>query len=246
MIKTLDVPLVYKLKENRTYPDPKPKYKPLRIFEPLRIRLNATKKYLAYDQIYSYFDPVEAIYMRKNLRKLPEYLLEVCFEFGVEIISIIRAEAYDKVISYRKKRIRIKPESFNDTYPAGCYEPGARLVTVYNKLLSDKDYNYLAYFMAQAFQHAILSNKNIIKIPEYYISYENRFLPYYVIRYALKKDTLYFAYSVEKFLSELRWVELKDDDRPMFRFLEMLFGKHPSTIQEEQLTGMEYSFYADY
>jgi hypothetical protein len=242
MIKTEQIPLLYKVKEVRTYPDPNPEYKPLRLFEPLRIRLNATKKFIAYDQIYSYFEPSEAIYMRKNLLKLPEYFLEVCFEFGVEIISIIRAEAYEKVISYRKKRIRIRPEYFNDVYPAGCYEPGARLVTVYNKLLKDKDYNYLAFFMARAFQHAILSNENIIKIPEYYISYENRFLPYYVIRYALKKDTLYFAYSVEKFLSDNRWKELKDNDRPMFRFLEMLFGKHPSTVREEELTGMEYAF----
>lgn len=219
-----------------------PNFKMPRLFEPLRNSNDASKWFLAYDQIYSWSDSSDAVKLKKKLLHLPKYLLEVCFEFGVEIIPIRNTEARESIVSYRNKRIRIQIETFKDMYPAGCYEPGARLVTVFYEVLDNNDYNPLAYFMAKAYQHAILSNQNLLKTPEHHISYENRFLPYYVIRYALKKDMEYFPYSVEAFISDHRWAELKENDRPMFRFLEMLFGKHGSTLEYEELTGIKQKY----
>ncbi|MFW5799817.1 MAG: hypothetical protein ACOCV8_03285 [Spirochaetota bacterium] len=230
---------------SKAYSNIKKEFKHPRLFEPLRLRFNASKKFIAIDPIYAWFESFEVPPLKEKLFQLPEYLLEVCFEFGIEVMSINRKETIEKRVSFRQKRIIIEMEKFNDIYPAGCYEPGARLVTVYNKHLKNELYNIPAYFMAKAFQHAVLSNPNLLKMPEYKISAQNRFLPYYVIRYALRKGIEYFAYSLEKFISKERWAELKNDDRPMFRLLEMLFGKHHSTIKEEELTGMEYSYSPD-
>ncbi len=227
------------LQENitKSYLNLKPNFKPLRLFEPLRLRLDASKEFIAYDQIYSYFDSFEVKPLKNKLLELPEYLLEVCFEFGIEIISIGNKEIFDKRVSYRDKRIIIQPEDFYDMHSAGCYEPGARLVAIHNRYINNKDYNPLAYFIAKGFQHAILSNQNILKIQEYHISYQNKYLPYYVIRYAFQKNPLYFPYALESFINKDRYNIIKSEDRPLFRFLEMLFGKHQSTIEWEKQTG---------
>lgn len=216
---------------SQSYSNFKPSYSPTKLYEQLRLRLDKSKKYIAYDQIYSYTNSTEVIPLKEKLMQIPELILEVCFEFGVEIVCINRKQIFDKIISYRNKKIRIQPESFYDMNSVGFYEPGARLVGIFNKYVNIKDYNPLVFYMAKGFQHAILSNQNLLKIPEYHISYNNRFLPYFVIRYALRKHNLYFPYSVEEFASQNRWKNLKDEDRPMFRFLEMMLGKHHSTIK---------------
>jgi hypothetical protein len=230
-------------KVNKAYINLNPDFKKPRLYEPLRIRLNKSKPYIAEDHVYRWNEFKEAKPLKELMRGLPEYMLEVGYEFGVEVVSLTRKQIYDKVIDFRRKRIRIQIEDFMELEQAGCYEPGARLVTINNRYLLEKNrkqYNPIAYFMGKAFQHAILSNPNLLKVPEHLISYDNRFLPYYVIRYALRKGRNCFSLSVEEFLSENRWQKLKEEDRPMFRFLEMLFGKHKSTIQEEELTGIEY------
>ncbi len=234
-----------KKKVNRAFDNLTPEFKSPRLYEPLRIRLNKSKDYIAYDHIYDWTEFKEAKPLKELMRVLPEYLLEVCFEFGVEVKSINRKQIYDKVIDFRNKRIRIQIEDFIELKDAGCYEPGARLVTINNKYLvkyKTLDYNPITYFMGKAFQHAVLSNPKLLTIPEYHISYNNRFLPYYVIRYALRNSRTYFPVSLERFLNKDRWKNLKEEDRPMFRFFEMLFGKHHSTIREEEITGIAYSY----
>jgi len=209
--------------EFRYFPSKTYKFNYPKTYLTLRKNKSYCKEYLIDKMIIHLNLESNRTFLSDQLKNLPLKFIECLYEFGVEISVVSQAELDQKYIRYKNKKLYGNLEQFENTYNCGFYLKGAKLAGIHPKMLYTKDFRPIIYYLARAYQHAIGSYPELINLPNHLITYENLYRPAYVINYALRYGEDYFPYCFFYYFNdEFRKEKLKNEDRVMFRFIELL------------------------
>lgn len=207
-----------------------------RLTKPVRYVDGLTKWVMIRNMIIKWATGNGRYLLSKELGVLPTDFITSVYEYGLEIVTLAGTEAEAERIVYYDRTLNFRLQPFEAIKFAGIYYPPARLMVINEAVLKQSQYKIPFYYIAKCFESQVFASPDIRKVPEYHLSYDNRYAPYLIIRYADRKSKDFFAASFERFFHPERRKDLFQSDRVMHDLLkdwiDSMFNETPLTIKD--------------